>query len=66
VPAIGTLAVALASGLWSEVGGCLAQLGVNVLGIVVAGVTTLWVQKLVWRRVARRGLRHGVRAGVGG
>ena len=66
VPAIGTLAVVLASGLWSEVGECLAQLGVNVLGILLAGVATLVVQKLVWRRVARRGLRHGVRSGASG
>ena len=66
VPAIGTLAVTTASGVWSEVGGCLAQLGVNVLGILLAGVATLWVQKLVWRRVARRGRRHGVRAAGGG
>ena len=66
VPAIGTLAVVLASGLWSEVGDCLVQLGVNVLGILLAGVATLVVQKLVWRRVARRGLRHGVRSGASG
>ena len=66
VPAIGTLAVVLATGVWGEIGDCLAQLAVNVLGILLAGVTTLVVQKLVWRRVARRGLRHGVRAGTGG
>ena len=56
VPAIGTLAVVLASGVWDEVLGCLAQLGINVLGILVSGVVTLWVQKQVWRRVARRGV----------
>ena len=56
VPAIGTLAVVVAAGVWSEVGSCLAQLGVNMLGILLAGVATLWVQKLVWRRVAARGV----------
>jgi uncharacterized hydrophobic protein (TIGR00271 family) len=66
VPAVGSLAVVLASGVWGEVLDCLAQLGVNMLGILLAGVVTLWVQKLVWRRVARRGLRHGVRPGAGG
>ncbi len=66
VPAVGTLAVVLAAGVWSEVGACLAQLGINMLGILVAGVLTLWVQKLVWQRVARRGLRHGVRMGTEG
>lgn len=66
VPAVGTLAVVLSSGVWSEVGDCLVQLGINMLGILLAGVVTLWVQKIVWRRVARRGLSHGVRGGVSG
>ena len=58
VPAIGTLGVVLAVGVWSEVADCLLQLGVNVLGILMAGVVTLWIQKWVWRRVARRGLQR--------
>ena len=58
VPAIGTIAVVVASGVWDEVGGALAQLGINMLGIVLAGVATLWLQKHVWRRVAARGVRR--------
>ena len=54
VPAIGTLAVALASGIWSVVGECLLQLAINIAGILVAGVATLLVQKAVWHRVERR------------
>jgi uncharacterized hydrophobic protein (TIGR00271 family) len=56
VPAIGTLAVVLACGIWDEVGGCLTQLGLNVLGIVLSGTLTLLVQKAVWRHVVRHGV----------
>jgi uncharacterized hydrophobic protein (TIGR00271 family) len=62
VPAVGTLAVVVACGIWSEVGSCLAQLGVNMLGIVLSGTLTLLVQKAVWRHVVRHGVRgqdHG-------
>ena len=54
VPAAGNLAVAL--GLWlpDEVAGSAVQLGVNLLGMTVAGVATLVVQRLVWQRVRRR------------
>lgn len=52
IPAAGTVAVCLASGVWSEVGSALTQLGVNILGLVVAGTTTLLVQRVVWHRFA--------------
>ena len=60
IPAVGTVAVCLACGVWGEVGSALAQLGINLLGLLVAGTTTLAIQRLVWRRVATRSRHHGL------
>ncbi|MCW2817885.1 MAG: putative hydrophobic protein [Marmoricola sp.] len=54
IPAVGTIAVCLACGIWAEAGSALVQLGLNLLGIVVAGTLTLFVQRRVWHRVAGR------------
>lgn len=54
IPAVGTVAVCLASGIWSEAGSALAQLGLNLLGLLVAGTTTLRIQRLVWSRIGHR------------
>ena len=51
VPAAGNLALALAVWVPSEMGGAAEQLGVNLVGMTVAGVLTLLVQQAVWRRV---------------
>lgn len=51
VPAAGNLALGLALGATNEVSGSLAQLGVNLLGMCIAGVVTLLLQRGVWRRV---------------
>jgi uncharacterized hydrophobic protein (TIGR00271 family) len=59
IPAVGTLAVCLACGIWSEAGSALAQLGLNLLGIIVAGTLTLRIQRLVWQRVSVRA-RHSL------
>jgi uncharacterized hydrophobic protein (TIGR00271 family) len=53
VPALGNLALGIAFLETSEIGGSLAQLGLNVAGLVVAGLVTLLVQRLVWRSVRR-------------
>jgi uncharacterized hydrophobic protein (TIGR00271 family) len=50
VPAVGTAALCMGAGVWSEVGSALLQLGINLLGMTVAGTLTLLVQRLVWRR----------------
>ena len=52
IPALGTIAVCLACGVWGEAALRTGQLGINLLGILLAGTTTLLVQRLVWRRVA--------------
>lgn len=54
IPAVGTVAVCLACGIWAEAGSALVQLGINLLGIVVAGTLTLVVQRLAWRHTSGR------------
>lgn len=44
VPAAANVGVAAAYGAWSEVGGAASQLGLNLAGLLVAGVLTLAVQ----------------------
>lgn len=51
VPAAGNLALGLAMWAQSEMVGSAAQLGVNLAGMVLAGVVTLAIQRLVWRRL---------------
>ena len=54
VPAAGDFSVALATGAWSQLGGASAQLGINLLGMTVAGVVVLRVQRALWGRLLRR------------
>ncbi|MEU0414807.1 DUF389 domain-containing protein, partial [Streptomyces griseorubiginosus] len=54
VPAAGNIAVAVPLAHWTEVGASLKQLGVNLAGMVIAGVLTLLLQRVLW---ARFGLR---------
>ena len=54
VPAAGFAAVAAVLGAWSQALGSLAQLGINVVGIVVAGLVVLLVAGSRGRRVATR------------
>jgi uncharacterized hydrophobic protein (TIGR00271 family) len=53
VPAAGNLALALGTWAPSEIRGSLAQLGVNIVGMVIAGVVVLVLQRLLWNRVLR-------------
>jgi uncharacterized hydrophobic protein (TIGR00271 family) len=55
VPAAGNLALALALWETSEIGGSATQLVVNLFGMTVAGVATLTVQRMIWRRTHSRG-----------
>lgn len=54
VPAAGNIAVALALSHWPEVGNSGIQLGVNLLGMIIAGTLTLLVQRFVWSRILKR------------
>lgn len=51
VPAIGTLALCIGLGVWSEVPGALGQLLINLSGMVLSGTATLLVQRVVWSHV---------------
>ncbi len=51
VPAVGTLALCLGLGVWSEIPGALLQLGMNLAGLVLSGSLTLLVQRVAWARV---------------
>lgn len=53
VPAAGNLAVALALGVGSEISGSLVQLGLNVAGMLIAGIATMMVQKALLRSHGR-------------
>ena len=53
IPAVANIGVATAYGEWSEVGGAALQLGVNVAGLVGAGVVTLVVQERATASAAR-------------
>lgn len=50
IPAAANIGVATAYGQWSEVGGAALQLGLNLVGLVLAGTTTLAVQARVTAR----------------
>ena len=60
VPAVGTFALCLGTGSWSDLGAAAAQLGVNVAGLLVAGTLTLLVQRLVWGRLQQPGKAHAL------
>jgi uncharacterized hydrophobic protein (TIGR00271 family) len=57
IPAAGNVAVAAAYADWSELRGALAQLGLNLACITLAGVTTLAVQRQGFVRRRRRAAR---------
>lgn len=65
VPAAANVAVAAAYSDWGEVGGAAAQLGVNIAGILVAGITTLYIQRLIYIRRKARHLHHAARQEAG-
>jgi uncharacterized hydrophobic protein (TIGR00271 family) len=50
IPAAANIGVAAAYGDWSESGGAIAQLGANLAGILVAGITTLFIQRKLYQR----------------
>ena len=55
VPAAGDIALSLAVGAPGQILGAASQLGINLLGMTVAGVATLLTQRVLWRvRTARR------------
>jgi uncharacterized hydrophobic protein (TIGR00271 family) len=65
IPAAANIGVAAAYTEWAECRGAALQLVVNLTAIVLAGVATLWVQRLVYMRRRRAHLHHEARVAAG-
>ena len=65
IPAASNIGVALAYGDRDGWTGSLAQLGINVAGILFAGILTLWIQRLIYRARRRKHLGDDARASAG-
>jgi uncharacterized hydrophobic protein (TIGR00271 family) len=65
IPAASNIGVAAAYGEWSEAGGAAAQLGINLSGIVVAGIITLFVQRRYYIARRRKHLMDPIRREAG-
>ncbi|MDF9814569.1 DUF389 domain-containing protein [Streptomyces sp. SPB162] len=50
VPAAGNIAVAIALAHWHEVAASFQQLGLNLAGMLLAGIVTLFLQRFLWNR----------------
>ncbi len=56
VPAAGNIALGIALTQWSEVSSSAIQLGINLIGLLLAGTTTLLVQRVLWARYGHKPL----------
>jgi uncharacterized hydrophobic protein (TIGR00271 family) len=65
IPAAANVGVAAAVADWSEWRGAMAQLAVNLTAIVLAGVTTLFIQRRLYERRRMRHLDDDARAAAG-
>jgi len=54
VPAVGAIGLTLAVGAWQEAVGAMVQLGLNLVGLLLAGTVTIAVQLTVGRRLGAR------------
>jgi uncharacterized hydrophobic protein (TIGR00271 family) len=54
VPAVGTIGLTLAVGAWDEAAAAGIQLLLNIAGLLIAGVATLFAQLIVGRRISDR------------
>jgi uncharacterized hydrophobic protein (TIGR00271 family) len=65
IPAASNIGVAAAYGAWGDAGGAAAQLGINLAGIVAAGVLTLFIQRRYYVTRRREHLADPARAEAG-
>jgi hypothetical protein len=65
IPAAANVGVTAAYGEWGDAGGAAAQLGMNLSGIVAAGVLTLFVQRRYYVTRRRRHLMDPSRTEAG-
>jgi uncharacterized hydrophobic protein (TIGR00271 family) len=65
IPAAANVGVAAALGNWADWRGAMAQLSLNLIGIVFAGITTLYIERRLFERRRQRHLEDGTRAAAG-
>jgi uncharacterized hydrophobic protein (TIGR00271 family) len=65
IPAAANIGVAAAYGDWSEAGGAVSQLGVNLSAIMLAGVGTLYLQRRYYVTRRRKHLSDPAREAAG-
>jgi uncharacterized hydrophobic protein (TIGR00271 family) len=65
IPAAANIGVAAAYGRWGDAAGAAGQLGINLSGIVVAGVLTLYIQRRYYMTRRVRHLKDPHRAAAG-
>jgi uncharacterized hydrophobic protein (TIGR00271 family) len=58
VPAAGTIALCIGTGVWDEVLPAVYQLVVNLAGMIIAGTLTLLAQRAYWRRKGGTAAHH--------
>ncbi len=54
IPAAGNVGLGIAFGAWGEIRGSALQLGVNIVGMAIAGWLTLALQQAIWSRISPR------------
>ena len=65
IPAAANIGVAAAYAEWSEWRGAMVQLALNLSAILIAGIVTLWVQRLLYARRRRAHLHDAAREAAG-
>jgi len=65
IPAAANIGVAAALGNWADWRGAMTQLALNLAAIVLAGITTLFIQRKLYERRRRRHLGDGLRSVAG-
>lgn len=65
IPAAANIGVAAALGNWDDWVGAMAQLSLNLCGIVLAGITTLYLERRLFERRRRRHLGDKSRTAAG-
>ncbi len=65
IPAAANIGIAAAFQDWAEWRGAMGQLGLNLAGIFLAGIVTLYIQRKLYQRRRRTHLGHGAREAGG-
>jgi hypothetical protein len=64
IPAAANIGVSAAYRDWDSFGGSVAQLGINLTSVLVAGTTVLAIQRALYRRRRERHIREEQARGV--